>query len=116
MRRGLFWVGLAATVAGVLVLGYVGWEFVGTDIVARQRQQQLVEALQDDWEAGSASTQETTVAEPGEASALLRIPRFGDSYVMPVLEGTTEAVLARGFGHVDAPTCSPTCSTPIPTT
>ena len=35
----------------------------------------------------------------GEASALIRIPKFGKKYVVPVLEGTSTRVLARGFGH-----------------
>jgi sortase A len=35
----------------------------------------------------------------GAATALVRIPRFGDDYVMPVLEGTSDDVLAAGFGH-----------------
>ena len=33
------------------------------------------------------------------ASALVRIPRFGGSYVVPVIEGVTTDDLARGFGH-----------------
>ena len=35
----------------------------------------------------------------GEPSALVRIPRFGRSYVVPVLEGVSTDVLTRGFGH-----------------
>jgi sortase (surface protein transpeptidase) len=37
--------------------------------------------------------------DPPFTSALLRIPRFGRSYVMPVLEGTSDDVLSQGFGH-----------------
>jgi sortase A len=36
---------------------------------------------------------------PGEAIALVRIPRFGDDYVVPVLEGVGEHELERGLGH-----------------
>jgi sortase A len=35
----------------------------------------------------------------GKASALVRIPKFGKKYVVPVLEGTSTDVLARGYGH-----------------
>ena len=35
----------------------------------------------------------------GEASALIRIPTFGKKYVVPVLEGTSQDVLAKGYGH-----------------
>ena len=37
----------------------------------------------------------------GDASALVRIPRFGDDYVMPVFEGVADDVLARGYGHFE---------------
>ena len=36
---------------------------------------------------------------PGDAIALLRIPKFGASYEVPVLEGADLSVLARGVGH-----------------
>ena len=32
----------------------------------------------------------------------MRIPRFGDDYAVPVLEGTTDEVLAAGFGRFSA--------------
>jgi sortase A len=35
----------------------------------------------------------------GAAEALVRIPRFGKDYLMPVFEGVGEDVLAKGFGH-----------------
>jgi sortase A len=35
----------------------------------------------------------------GQVSALIRIPAFGKNYVVPVLEGTSDKVLAAGFGH-----------------
>ena len=35
----------------------------------------------------------------GKASALIRIPTFGKKYVVPVLEGITDDVLAKGYGH-----------------
>ena len=56
--------------------------------------------------AAGGRPQRVRVAERGDwcsvqASALVRIPRFGgSSYVMPVLEGTSDGVLAQGFGHV----------------
>ena len=37
----------------------------------------------------------------GDATALIRIPRFGDDYVMPVFEGVADDVLAKGFGHFE---------------
>ena len=37
----------------------------------------------------------------GDATALIRVPRFGDDYVMPVIEGVSDDALARGFGHFE---------------
>ena len=35
------------------------------------------------------------------AGAIVLIPRFGSDYAVPVLEGTSDSVLAAGFGHYD---------------
>ena len=95
----MFWTGLTMAVAGLVLLAYVGWEFIGTNIVARHHQEQQVRGLQEQWAAGEGPIPEREDVVPGEASALIRIPRFGTSYVMPVLEGTSDGALAQGFGH-----------------
>ncbi|QNN54199.1 class E sortase [Nocardioides mesophilus] len=115
-RRGVaFWVGTGLVVAGLAMLGYVGWQFFGTNIVSERRQRDAVERLQRDWreptvgqavDAGNGSRDGTSggTAEPvrlGDALALIRIPRFGDGYVMPVFQGVEDDVLARGFGHFE---------------
>ncbi|MEC4017410.1 class E sortase [Streptomyces sp. H27-D2] len=38
----------------------------------------------------------------GESFAVMRIPRFGDSWKKPVLEGTGTGTLKKGLGHYDA--------------
>ncbi len=102
-RRGVgFWVGLVLLLAGLGLLGYVGWEFYGTNIVAHQKQQQAVQELQRTWhqEAQAGVTGNGAgIKLAGGADALIRIPRFGKSYVMPVFEGVSQDVLAKGFGH-----------------
>jgi len=104
-RGALFWAGLVLMVGGVGLLGYVGWQLWGTNLVSEQRQAEEVEALEEEW-AEPEPDQGTgpARAEParlGDASALIRIPRFGDDYVMPVLEGLSDDVLSRGFGHFE---------------
>jgi sortase A len=97
--------GLLLIVAGLAVLGYVGWQFWGTTWLSHKTQERIVTDVQKDWEQNPATTGETgagsdAVAVPeGAASALIRIPRFGDDYVVPVLEGTGDDVLSAGFGH-----------------
>ena len=98
-RRAMFWTGVALMAVGVVLVGYFAWQFFGTNIVAHHKQQTLVKELRKDWISGSGPTAETGSIEAGDPSALVRIPRFGKDYVMPVLEGTTDVVLAKGFGH-----------------
>jgi sortase A len=87
------------------MLGYVAWQFYGTNIVSRQTQERLVEDLTQQWDVAPGSTIEGEPGpEPadvplGNASALIRIPAFGDGYVVPVLEGIGDEELASGYGH-----------------
>jgi sortase A len=100
--RGLaFWVGSALVVAGLAVLGYVAWQFFGTNIVAHQKQQKIVEQTQKAWsfEGQAGATGSASGTELDGAKALIRIPRFGKDYVMPVQQGVSERVLAEGYGH-----------------
>lgn len=88
-RRGpAFWIGLAMLLAGLAIIGWLLWEFFGTNIVARRDMRHNVELF----EKGSTLT---------DAQALVKIPRFGKDYVVPVYAGVSEDVLARGFGHFD---------------
>jgi sortase A len=101
-RRGLsFWLGSALIIAGLAVLGYVAWQFFGTNIVAHQKQQKIVEQTEKAWssqgQAGASGT--ASGAELDGAEALIRIPKFGKDYVMPVQAGVSDRVLAEGFGH-----------------
>ena len=103
----MLYVGLALALAGVGLLGYVGWQLFGTNIVSRHAQEQVVADLHEEWRrAPTAEADEPTAGKErqtgvtlGEASALIRIPRFGDDYVVPVLEGLSDEVLAKGYGH-----------------
>jgi sortase A len=102
-RRGLggrlaFWTGVAMMLVGVVLLGYVGWQFWGTNWQSHREQAKVTRTLQTQWEAGSVRLQPKYVPK-GKASALIRIPAFGKGYVVPVLEGISDDVLARGFGH-----------------
>lgn len=109
-RRGVsFWLGIGLVAAGLGLLGYVGWQMFGTNIVSERKQREAVEALERQW-AEEPTAIEGDGEEPGPraepvrlgtATALIRIPRFGDDYVMPVHEGVADDVLARGYGHFE---------------
>jgi sortase A len=100
-RPVLLWVGLAMVAAGLALLGWLGWQFWGTNWVSDRAQHQITQALQQQWRQQARSGQDLKPKRVplGQADALVRIPRFGRHYVVPVLEGTSEDVLARGFGH-----------------
>jgi sortase A len=101
-RRTLTLLGVSFLVTGLALLAYVGWQLIGTNVVSAHKQHQLVEQLRDQWR--TAPVPEGDEPDPHaslSATALVRIPRFGDDYVMPVLEGTTDEDLASGLGHFE---------------
>ncbi len=99
-------VGTVLLAAGLGCLGWVGFQYFGTDVIARQSFQNDRRDVRQQWaqppveptartEASAAPTSPIS----GEVMALLRIPAFGANYEVPVLEGTDLSVLARGVGH-----------------
>lgn len=87
-------------VVGALLIGYVGWQFYGTNWLSHRRQDEVTNSLRKQWVAeGSTKLQKPKYVPKGKASALIRIPKFGKGYVVPVLEGVSKEVLAKGYGH-----------------
>lgn len=97
-RRPWWWVGLALVLAGLAVLGWVAWQFWGTNWVSQRTQERIVGEVEKKWAAEGVDV--VRVPE-GDVEALIRIPRFGDDYSIPVLEGTSDGVLAAGYGHFE---------------
>ena len=98
--RWLGRVGVLLVVAGLGVGGYVAWQVWGTNVVAQRTHRALVEDVERAWAREGAGTGEGTVAtDEGDVSAIVRIPRFGDDYAVPLLEGTGDDVLAAGIGR-----------------
>jgi sortase A len=92
------WLGVAMIVAGLAMLGWVGWQFWGTNWVAHREQARVTDSLRAQWTEGGTKLSPKYVPT-GKASALIRIPKLGRSYAVPVLEGVSADVLAKGFGH-----------------
>ncbi|GAB2759463.1 hypothetical protein GCM10027020_09840 [Nocardioides salsibiostraticola] len=90
-------IGGTLMLAGVVMLAWVGWQFFGTNWVSDKRHGEVVAALEQGW----SSDQESVTTDFGVADAILTVPRFGDDYAVPILEGDSDEVLAAGVGHLD---------------
>ncbi|MGZ5415241.1 MAG: class E sortase [Aeromicrobium sp.] len=81
-------VGVAFILAGLGFLGYVGWQYYGTDVVSKHKQAEVKKSLVHDWGKGI----------DGDAVGLLRVPRFGKDYEVPIVTSFDKSALARGVG------------------
>jgi len=93
--------GVVLVLAGLIMLAHVGWQYVGTDMVAHRTQAVLKQEIRERWQQPTVSDvlgPEAPLAR-GSASALIRIPRLGPDYEMPLIEGVRDADLEQGVGH-----------------
>lgn len=88
--RLLLLVGVVLLVAGVAILGWVGWQYWGTNIVAQREHDRIRGEISQAWEADE---------NPVTGRGLLRVPRFGADFEVPILDGDDDATLARGVGR-----------------
>jgi sortase A len=89
--------GVVLLVAGLGLLGWVGWQYFGTGISSNQAMDDGKRDLRHDWQP-RAQTRPAT-AEAGTPIVLLRIPKLGKDWEKPVVEGIAKSDLAKGIGH-----------------
>lgn len=77
------------------MLAWLAWQTWGTTWQSQRVHRDLVEEAEQSWER----REPLPTSEHGEVSAVVRIPALGDDFAVPVLEGTSERVLAAGMGH-----------------
>ena len=106
-------VGVVLLAVGLVCLGWLGYAYVGSDVVAQRAYDREAGGLRTQWASASpvpvppvGSSPASAAGSParpvpGAAVALLRVPRFGASYEVPVVAGTALPDLARGVGHYD---------------
>ena len=115
-------VGELAITAGVLLLLFVVWELGVVGFTTNRAQAATVDTLERQFALptpttpstpstpSTSSTMDTPTASPttsaavpvpppGDAFAILRIPRLGASWAKPVYQGVGLDVLAKGIGH-----------------
>ena len=106
--RPLTLVGVLLLVLGLGCLGWLGYQYVGSNIVSQRAFEAERSQLRSQWAQSEPRTGEGTTPQggptrrstvPGDAIALLRIPAFGPDYEVPVLNGTDLSFLDRGVGH-----------------
>jgi sortase A len=91
---------------GVLLLLFVAYQLLWTNVTAQRQADQVASQLQDAW-ARPPTDDEQADADPeearpeiGSAFALMYIPRLSDRvWGTPVLESVSLPDLARGLGH-----------------
>jgi sortase A len=76
-RRFFRVLGVLLVVVGLGFIGWFAWQYWGTNIVAKQKQAEIKELIAEDWGKGI----------DGNAIGLLRVPRFGDDYEVPIVKG-----------------------------
>lgn len=80
--------GVVLILSGLGVLGYVAWQYWGTNVVAKQQQAEIRQIISDDWKNGT----------DGKNIGLLRVPRFGTEYEVPIVKGFDQESLSKGVG------------------
>jgi sortase A len=95
-------VGIALLLVGLSCLGWVAYQYVGTNLIAQQSFKTEANRLRAQW-AQQQRTDPQGIQQssprPGDAIGLLKMPALGDAYQVPILNGTELAVLAKGVGH-----------------
>jgi sortase A len=89
-------VGELCITAGVVLLFFVTYELWGTGRYTREQQDMLSKQLTKEWDGPQVTTERVQL---GHGMALLRIPRFGDTFHYVVIEGVGLSDLRKGPGH-----------------
>ena len=87
--------------SGLVLMLFVVYQLVWTNVEAGRQQDAVANRIADDWRRPTPVSAE----EPppplrlGEGFAFIRIPRLGRGYNVPIVEGVRERDLSRGVGH-----------------
>lgn len=95
-------VGELFVTAGLVLLLFVAYQLVWTNLEANRAQNGVSDQIRDDWQRPAASGETGNVGrltDFGKGFAFMHIPRLGRNYSVPVVEGVSLDDLAKGIGH-----------------
>ena len=81
-------IGVLLILAGLGLGGYFAWQYWGTNVVSKARHADEKKIIAKEWSKGI----------DGDAIGLLRVPRFGSDYEVPIVRGFSKKALASGVG------------------
>lgn len=86
---------------GLVLLLFCGYQLWWTDVLSARASAKLLDEFDQQLAAAPVSNAIEPVGdlEAGEVFGAMYVPRFGDSWVRPVLEGVELSDLHRGIGH-----------------
>lgn len=104
MRAVVRGLGELLITAGLVLLLFVAYQLVWTNVEAHRQADRVAGAIHDQWAQPPRSAGETPAAVPvrvarGKGFAFLHIPRLGRKWSVPVIEGVSLPDLAKGVGH-----------------
>jgi sortase A len=93
-------VGELLITAGLVLLLFVAYQLVWTNIEADRAQHRVSDAIRDEWRhSGPDAPVRLSSSDFGKGFAFLHIPKLGRHYSVPVVEGVSLPNLAKGVGH-----------------
>ncbi len=101
-QAGLRGLGELLVSAGVVVLLFLAYQLVWTNLAAHRAADRAAATLRESWARPGTSSGSNPTAlrtRPGTGFAFLHIPRLGRRFDVPVIEGVGLPELSRGVGH-----------------
>jgi sortase A len=101
MRTLVRGVGELLITAGLVLLLFVAYQLVWTNVEAQRRTDAVAGDVRDAWERPPTTTTGTQVValKKGKGFAFLHIPRLGRKWSVPVIQGVSLPDLSKGVGH-----------------
>jgi sortase A len=102
MRTLVRGVGELLITAGLVLLLFVAYQLVWTNIEAHHRTDAVAGDVRDGWDRPPRTTTTGTPVlklKNGKGFAFLHIPRLGRNWSVPVVQGVSLPDLAKGVGH-----------------